>query len=764
MLYLHLLVFCFSLVNSTIYNVKIFTDNYVNLVDRRFLSLSVDPKDLFSFIGKYNSKECSCMASALTPAFLRIAGPSTEHLTFKNNTFAIDNQPRWQSKDDHITVTRKQWEKFIKSSNTTGFDLVFALNSDQKTKAGIWDANTALDVLTTADRLDLANVFWQLGYECKNQSIEEYLNDLETLKVITETFSRPGWKVVGGDVTPCLHLDSKSDFADYVTLSNDVMDALFLNGNSSSQELERMSEKDRRKLLKVFAKSQVPLWLTERTHTKTELHRAAEWLASLGFAARNGFSIHYRDLLEEELHEPTLSFYMALLFKNLVGERVLDVDIDVTNATLFAHCTSLGHKPIPGALTLYGANMDDEPARFSIKLPKNELGGDIMQFVLSLDKNQNIVVNSHAMYYEGDIRPVVKHVRPYKSLLISLPPKSFGFWVLANTQVQACRDLAKDTFEDSVEEVVVLSEEEPSTRRIKRSDLSENKLNGKEILDQVRISLAQNKAALRDRVYGINKDLQKMHTIFQAKRNKNAFNRLRRESRNSHEHFRKPRRKFVGISKDLPFSSNLISKILDVTSDFTRTKDFLKKNNKNSVITKINKRRRYSEPTEMRINRKGVDKKINTESLDCNHGLDINNKKLNDDLQLQRLDGGEDSTRKRRSIARDSLRKYDEVDSLENAIDLDSKENRKFSKIFDKVKKLGKLPMDIALKNDDYENTNDNLNAIVLETKIEDDGAIIKISENPNSKIISTLEDVISFFSNVNKKLKRVWDMTTLLD
>lgn len=69
--------------------------------------------------------------------------------------------------------------------------------------------------------------------ECNNQSIEEYLNDLETLGVITETFA-PGragqWKVVGGDVTNCLHADSKSDFKDYVTLSNDMMDAILLNG------------------------------------------------------------------------------------------------------------------------------------------------------------------------------------------------------------------------------------------------------------------------------------------------------------------------------------------------------------------------------------------------------------------------------------------------------------------------------------------------------------------------------------------------------
>lgn len=78
---------------------------------------------------------------------------------------------------------------------------------------------------------------------------------------------------------------------------------------------------------------------------------------------------------------------MALLFKNLVGEKVLHVDMQPEQAIVFAHCTSLRHKAVPGAVTLYGVNMDEEPARFSIKLAKREEGGDIMQFVMGHDKN-----------------------------------------------------------------------------------------------------------------------------------------------------------------------------------------------------------------------------------------------------------------------------------------------------------------------------------------------------------------------------------------
>lgn len=78
---------------------------------------------------------------------------------------------------------------------------------------------------------------------------------------------------------------------------------------------------------------------------------------------------------------------MAVLFKNLVGERVLNVEMEASQAALFAHCTTLNHKPVPGAVTLYAANMDIAPARFSIKLPRREEGGDIMQFILSQDNN-----------------------------------------------------------------------------------------------------------------------------------------------------------------------------------------------------------------------------------------------------------------------------------------------------------------------------------------------------------------------------------------
>lgn len=41
---------------------------------------------------------------------------------------------------------------------------MFALNTDHKTSGGMWDANTALRILTAADHIKLDDIMWQLGY------------------------------------------------------------------------------------------------------------------------------------------------------------------------------------------------------------------------------------------------------------------------------------------------------------------------------------------------------------------------------------------------------------------------------------------------------------------------------------------------------------------------------------------------------------------------------------------------------------------------
>ncbi|XP_034837332.1 hyaluronoglucuronidase isoform X2 [Maniola hyperantus] len=774
-----------SVVSADSYNVVIGTDEHVNLVDTRFLSFTIDPKYLFSSSEKYNSKECICMATSLTPAFIRIAGPSTSHMSFKNTTIAIEEgQPRtltlahlYSEEDDssyrtNPAVTHNKWEKFVRWAKSAGFDLVFALNNRDKTASGMWDPNTALKILTMADNANIGNIFWQLGYECQNQSIEEYLNDLETLRVIIETFpagKAGGWQVVGGDVTPCLQADSKSDFKDYVTLSNDMMDAILLNGNSSSQELERMSEKDRYKLLKLLSTSDTPLWLTEHSHLSSELERAADWMTSLGYSARNGFSVHYRELKENELYQPTLSFYMALLFKNLVGERVLNVDIEASQAILFAHCTSLRRKPVPGAVSFYGANMDDEPARFSIKMSKKEQGGDIMQFILGHDRNGNIIVNGRAMYHEGDIRPVVKRIRPYKTLLINLPPKSFGFWVLANTKVQACFDVDNKNIDKPVENIDDDDDDEEENlvktkRALNRKIRDVHDSIGYEVSvdGYEEVELGEENKAFKEGVDQLNQDLKEtLRRVHLLNTNKTTVKRSARQTSDEEEHkkqtkLKKHRHKFRRSFDNEAFKNRLLDKFAKITKDHHPT----------SRSSKLKRLRGFKRSSRVKSKRN-----LNEDTTTTFPKHDNKRKKLeNNDpptknIELKKENSVEDNlVRNRRSVNPEDKAKYENEETSENEIDVDDKESLKLNKILHNLKQLSDLELQEKGENNNYGKEQSN-EGIVLKTKLTDDGAVIDISEKSHSGLLkSTLEEILSLLADFNKNINRFWTAMTMLE
>ncbi|XP_063541722.1 uncharacterized protein LOC134750479 [Cydia strobilella] len=900
------LLFLVSKVNGEAFSIRISTENHVNEVDSRFVSFTIDPKYLFTTSDDLSSKESTCMAASLTPAYLRIAGLSTSHITFNNKSMTIDHldaylpEPNKQKRHlikketeedydyedshediltklrrssekllkrhrrqlnsgseesetnlddetikpkikkskihalakhtktsedydeeiksvedeshesllsklksrrllkshkeeseerpkrlrrlskDHLEVSHRQWKRFAKWANYTGFSLVFAVNNGEKTETGMWDPNPALNMLTIADKDDVQEIYWQLGYECNNQTLEDYLNDLQTLRMMVDTFEARHWKVVGGDVSQCLEAGSKSDFKDYVTLSADSMDAVLLNGNSTSHELARMSESSRLSLLRVLSASNA-LWLTERPQQHSEQARAADWLTSLGYSARNGFHVHFRELLENELYEPTLSFYMALLFKNLVGERVLELTMEPSDgqAALFAHCTSLRHKPVPGAITLYGVNMDSEPARFSVKLAKREEGGDIMQFILGHDHSGNIVVNGRQMFYEGNIRPVVKRVRPFKTLLLNLPPKSFGFWVLANTKVNACFDFddkdnatlveakpVKD--KDESKEEIDLDENKSKTTNKTKDASDENESTKEKGLDEseevrskrsinlddfdLNIDINEfndinNDEALRNRIDSMNRGLRDVQGLIELK--DNLTNRVKRQISEEEidsrkklrkQSFRKGDRKFKHEHKLL--GSGIFEKLM---------------NNINGIkIPKLNLTKSIKGLKQRKLGKNNISKLSKRNSRNYRNREDLSEANEEDS-----------HLRRKRSLLVRNKKREDKTE--ENEIDVDGKMHSKFGKFLKKHKEMQDAIENDDDKSSDYENDNYKSSkddeGIEINTKITEDDADIKISENADHGLLETaFENVLSLLDELNHNLSKLWSALSFLD
>lgn len=288
---------------------------------------------------------------------------------------------------------------------------------------------------------------------------------------------------------------------------------------------------------------------------------------------------------------------------------------------------------------------------------------------------RNIVVNGRAMFYEGDIKPVVKRVRPYKTLLINLPPKSFGFWVLANTNVEACQELDTTDEQRSIDTISIT--DEVISRKRKRS------INFLDIIGNNEILNTANKVS-NDIFNTINNQVTK-HL-----QNPVVLKRVRRQTQD--EDVGQVKRKLRKLK------SRADRKVNDLESKSKSLFGNLRQLSRRNVTKNKNDRHRKSRNN---INNKDSKRNFN---------------KFKQDAKV----------RDRRSIMHDkSIEEYHDV-SAKNEINVESKENMRLWKILRKINKELQNLSDEKVKNIDRTMDNDNFEGI---KEVTDDSTSADISE-----------------------------------
>lgn len=99
------------------------------------------------------------MAKHLSPAFIRIAGPSTKYVKYVNNDDISTDE------SDNIVVTSSMWfgiNEWLILANLTP---LFAINDGERTK-GLWNPKSTLPLFEISDKLNLT-CYWQLGFGTK---------------------------------------------------------------------------------------------------------------------------------------------------------------------------------------------------------------------------------------------------------------------------------------------------------------------------------------------------------------------------------------------------------------------------------------------------------------------------------------------------------------------------------------------------------------------------------------------------------------------
>ena len=96
------------------------------------------------------------MARRLAPAYVRIAGPSTQFVKY-------DEENSWNDVENgFVVVTPTMWfgiNEWLASANLTP---VFGINDGVAGREG-WNPQEAMEVLDMADKFNVS-CYWQLGY------------------------------------------------------------------------------------------------------------------------------------------------------------------------------------------------------------------------------------------------------------------------------------------------------------------------------------------------------------------------------------------------------------------------------------------------------------------------------------------------------------------------------------------------------------------------------------------------------------------------
>ncbi|XP_046565264.1 hyaluronoglucuronidase-like isoform X2 [Haliotis rubra] len=161
---------------------------------------------------------------------------------------------------------------------------------------------------------------------------------------------------------------------------------------------------------------------------------------------RQSFFGGHHSLLDDN-SDPTPDYWLTLLYKRLVGNKVFDVPSSSDNIRLYAHCTKLNnvYNYKPGSITVYALNLNKDPILLTISdLNINSMdrfwltpeGGNLTSTKVQLNGKTLELVNNQ-----------IPHMMPrsLRSGTMKVPGNSFGFIVIPDANIAVCQSQGHGT-------------------------------------------------------------------------------------------------------------------------------------------------------------------------------------------------------------------------------------------------------------------------------------------------------------------------------
>ncbi|XP_046553607.1 heparanase-like [Haliotis rubra] len=172
------------------------------------------------------------------------------------------------------------------------------------------------------------------------------------------------------------------------------------------------------------------------------------WLDKLGIAARIGLKGVLRQsyygqnysLIEMNTFEPYPDYYLTVLYKRLVGYKVLSVQTNSTNSfRVYAHCAKQDslYNYKPGSVVVYIINVNNYTTVVTFPQFKTNMDVFWLQPEFPDLTSRNVTLNSERLDYVNNTLPEMPPKRAYGGSL-NIPANTFGFVVFPDADVNIC--------------------------------------------------------------------------------------------------------------------------------------------------------------------------------------------------------------------------------------------------------------------------------------------------------------------------------------
>ncbi|XP_066535915.1 inactive heparanase-2 [Hoplias malabaricus] len=391
-----------------------------------------------------------------------------------------------------VTITARSLDKLYNFADCAGLHLIFGINALHRNPDNSWNATSALSLLKYSAGKKY-NISWELGNEpnsyrtmvSRSVNSTRLAQDYNLLKTLLQSIryynranlygpnvGRPrknaillldGFMKNGGSVVDAVtwqhyYIDRR------VTKVEDFMKTRLLDTLTGQINKVLKIVKIHAPEKRVWLGGVGPAWAGGINNLSDTFAAGFLWLNTLGISALQGIDVVLRHSffdygyshLVDQYFNPLPDYWLSLLFKRLVGPRVLAVHVAGLQRKprpgkvirdklrIYAHCTSFhNHNYVRGSVTIYIINL--HRSRKKIKLAGTLRNKTVHQYLLQPFGAEGlhskfVQLNGEPLsMVDSDMFPELKPRTLRAGRTIAMPPVSIGFYVIKNINAYACR-------------------------------------------------------------------------------------------------------------------------------------------------------------------------------------------------------------------------------------------------------------------------------------------------------------------------------------